>query len=71
MVSGFRLFIVAKSIIQIFYIATSDIVPQNTDPSELGNQVNGVCSLFVQFTGPGYTISNGPGKSTTDGVLGP
>jgi hypothetical protein len=38
--------------------------PQNTDSSELGNHVDGLCSLLVQFTGPGYKTNNGPGEST-------
>jgi len=41
--------------------------PQNDDPPSLGSHIDNVCSLLVEFTGPGYMINNGPGASDLGG----
>ncbi len=40
------------------------------NPTSLGSRVIGVCSLLVEFNGPGFMIRNGPGESVEDGVYG-
>jgi RHS repeat-associated protein len=43
--------------------------PQN-NPKSLQTHVDNTCSLLVEFTGPGYMTTNGPGESIDDGVYG-
>jgi hypothetical protein len=45
--------------------STREQQPQKNPPS-LESRVVGVCSLLVEFTGPGYTTNNGPGESSGD-----
>ena len=37
--------------------------PENTNPAFLQSHVDNVCSLLVEFSGPGFTEPNGPGES--------
>jgi hypothetical protein len=45
-------------------VNVNELVPQNPGPASLQSHVDNVCSLLVEFKGPGFTEPNGPGEST-------